>query len=302
MSEARHPERCAWCGGELGADADRLRGRIRCRRCGAATTDPWPDDAGLEDAYGTWYRPEQGGRFHFAGDALLGRTRGLLAARIDSIAPPGPVLDVGAGDGVLLDALRARGRRATGLERNSARPDFEPGPIETVGGDGEWAAVVLWHALEHLPRPRSAVREAARLLKPGGVLAIAVPNGESMQAEAFGDEWLHLDIPRHLVHLSTTTLSRGLAEDGFRVERVSSYRGGQIVVGWLAGLVGRMPGNLDLYQAMRRPEARSAPMGSGRRAASILAGVVMLPVAAACSGVEIARRRGGTIYVEARLG
>lgn len=301
MSDGAHPERCAWCGAELGAGAERLRGRIRCPGCGAATTDPWPDDAGLEDAYGTWYRPEAGGRFHFAGDALLGRTRGLLARRIDAIAPPGPVLDVGAGDGVLLDALRARGRAATGLERNSARPDFEQRPIEEVEGDGEWAAVVLWHSLEHLPRPRSAVRAAARLLQPDGVIAIAVPNGESLQAEAFGDDWLHLDIPRHLVHLSTGSLSRGLAEDGFRVERLSSFRGGQIVVGWLAGLVGRLPGNLDLYQAMRRPEARSAPMGPARRAATILAGVVMLPVAAACSVVEIARRRGGTIYVEARL-
>jgi SAM-dependent methyltransferase len=265
------------------------------------TTDPWPDDAGLAAAYGDWYRPDAGARFHFAGDALLGRTRGLLAPRIDEIAPPGPVLDVGAGDGTLLDALRKRGREATGLERNDARPDFEDKSIEEVSGDGTWAAVVLWHSLEHLPRPRAAIRAAARLLKPGGVLAVAVPNTDSLQAGAFGDDWLHLDIPRHLVHLSTGTLCAGLAEDGFRIERISNLRGGQIVVGWLDGLVGAMPGDLDLYQAMRRPEARVAPMGKGRRAASILAGVVMLPAAAACSVVEIAQRRGGTVYVEARL-
>ncbi len=265
------------------------------------TTDPWPDEAGLAAAYGDWYRPDAGARFHFAGDALLGRTRGLLAARIDAIAPPGPVLDVGAGDGTLLDAIRRRGREATGLERNAARPDFEDRPIEDVEGDGTWAAVVLWHSLEHLPEPRSAVRAAARLLMPGGVLAIAVPNSDSLQATTFGDDWLHLDIPRHLVHLSTRTLCRGLTEDGFRIERVSNLRGGQIVVGWLAGLVGALPGDLDLYQAMRRPEARLAPLSGGRRVASILAGVVMLPVAVACSVAEVARHRGGTIYVEARL-
>jgi hypothetical protein len=38
-----------------------------------------------------------------------------------------------------------------------------------------------------------------------------------------------------------------------------------------------------------------------RRAASILAGVVMLPIAVACSAYEVARRRAGTVYVEARL-
>jgi len=296
-----HPKRCAWCEAGLDTGAVQLRGRIRCDRCGAATTDPWPDETGLAAAYGDWYRPQAGGRFAFAGDALLGRTRGLLAARIDAIAPAGPVLDVGAGDGTLLDALHARGRKATGLERNAARPDFEDVPIEEVAGDGTWAAVVLWHSLEHLPRPRSAIRAAARLLKPGGIVAVAVPNTDSLQARAFGDDWLHLDIPRHLVHLSTGTLCRGLTEDGFRVERISNYRGGQIVVGWLAGLVGALPGGLDLYRAIRRPEARIAPMGTGRRTASILAGVVMLPFATACSIVEILTRRGGTVYVEARL-
>jgi SAM-dependent methyltransferase len=226
----------------------------------------------------------------------------LLATRIDEIAPPGPVLDVGAGEGTLLDALQARGREATGLERDSGRPDFRDEPIEDIEGDGQWAAVVLWHALEHLPRPGIAIREAARLLRPGGVIAIAIPNNASLQARAFGDEWLHLDLPRHLVHLSTRSLTDGLTAAGFRVERVSYARAGQIVVGWLDGLVGLLPGGLDLYASLRRPEARSEGVGTLARAAAIAAGVVLLPVAAACALVELCVRRGGTVYVEARLG
>jgi hypothetical protein len=188
-----------------------------------------------------------------------------------------------------------------GLERNPLRDDFRDQSPAEVEGDGEWAGVVFWHTLEHLPEPRTAVREAARLLGPGGVIAIAVPNTESIQARAFGDRWLHLDIPRHLVHLSTTTLCRGLEQEGFRIERVSPFRGGQIVIGWDAGLVSSLPGDLDLYQAVRRPDARIKPMGPGRRAASIAAGAVMLPIAAVCSAYEVMRRRPGTVYVEARL-
>ena len=127
----------------------------------------------LEAAYGDWYRPEGGSRFSFAGDAILKSTRGLLAGRIDSIAPPGPVLDVGAGDGTLLDALHRHGREATGLERSSDRADVRDDSLEDVGG--EWAAVIFWHSLEHLPEPGDAIRQAARLLKPGGVIAVAVP-------------------------------------------------------------------------------------------------------------------------------
>ena len=289
---------CVWCGAPLGPSAVRQGGRIRCAACGAATTDPWPSEEELSGAYGTWYRPDSGRRFGPLGDGLLRRTRGSLAARLDAIAPPGPVLDVGAGDGTLIDALAERGRAATGLERAATRPDLRDEPIEAM--DGEWAAVVFWHSLEHLPEPGEAIRHAARLLAPRGVLVVAVPDGDSLQARAFGDRWLHLDPPRHLVHLTGGALTSGLERRGLRVERVSSVRGGQIAIGWLDGLVGSLPGGLNLYQALRRPEARSAPLTRGQWTAALAAGVVLLPVAAVAAAAEVALRRSGTVYVEAR--
>ena len=294
-------EACVWCGAPLDASADRRAGRTVCSGCGAATTDPWPDEAELEAAYGGWYRPaDGGGRFDFAGDAILRRGRSMFAGRLDDVAPPGPILDVGAGDGVLLDALAARGRRVTGLERGDRRADFLDLPIEDVErGDG-WAAVVFWHSLEHMPQPRSAVREAFRLLAPGGVLIVVVPNTGSIQARVFGDRWLHLDIPRHLVHLSTATLRSGLAGDGFTIRAVSNLRSGQIVIGWLTGLVASLPGGLDLYQALRRPDARIEPMSRTRRLLSIAAGVALFPIAILGAAVEVVLGRGGTVYVEAR--
>ena len=292
------PARCVWCEAPLDDGSVHLQGRIRCRRCGAATTDPWPTADELEAAYGDWYRPEGGSRFSFAGDAILKSTRGLLAGRIDSIAPSGPVLDVGAGDGTLLDALHRRGREATGLERSSDRADVRDDSLEDVGG--EWAAVIFWHSLEHLPEPGDAIRQAARLLKPGGIIAVAVPNGESLQAAAFGDDWLHLDLPRHLVHLSATSLQAGLRGAGFAIERTSFSRGGQIVIGWLDGLVGRLPGRPSLYQALRRPPARKTPQSARPRTLAIAAAVLLLPVAWVAAAIEVAMRRGGTVYVEGR--
>ena len=293
-------EACAWCEAPL-EGAERLPPRLaRCRRCGALTTYPIPSGEELDRAYGEWYRPKGERRFSFLGDAILGRSRALLARRVDEVSPPGPVLDVGAGEGSLLDALRSRGREAVGLERAEHRSDMRDEPIEDVEGEGAWAAVIFWHSLEHLPRPASAVRAAARLLANGGVLFVAVPNTASLQARAFGSRWLHLDLPRHIVHLSTHALVTELGAAGFRIERVSQARGGQIVIGWLDGLVGALPGNLRLYQALRRPSARSAAIPRGKRLAALAAGVILLPVAAILSLLEIALRRGGTIYVEGR--
>lgn len=292
---------CVWCGAPLGDDRVRLRGRTRCARCGAATTDPWPSEERLDDAYGAWYRPAAGRRFGLVGDALLTRSRAAIAGRIDEIAPKGPVLDVGAGEGALLDALERRGRTALGLERDPERDGMLAGPLSDVEGDGEWAAVVFWHSLEHLPEPGGAIDEAARLLRPGGVAIVAVPNTDSLQARAFGDRWLHLDLPRHLVHLPLRALLDRLRGEGFEIERVSHVRAGQIVIGWLAGLVGMLPGQPDLYQALRRPEARREHLTPSRGAVALAAGALLLPVAATCAVVEVALRRSGTVYVEARL-
>lgn len=289
---------CAWCGVAFDGRETRLEGRVRCPDCGAATTDPWPSGLELDEAYGTWYRPESGRRFSFVGDALLDRTRAALAARVDAIAPPGRVLDVGAGDGVLMDALRLRGREVLGLERGSRREDMRDEPLDRI--EGEWAAVVFWHALEHLPDPGDAIGQAARLLTPGGVVVIAVPDSSSLQALVFGDDWLHLDLPRHLVHLRAATLRAGLRRAGLRVERESHLRGGQIVIGWLDGLVRRLPGQLNLYQALRRLPAQSRSFSPAQRLGSIAAGVVLLPLALVCGAFEVALGRSGTVYVEAR--
>lgn len=289
-------ERCQWCGAPLGAGAARVNATTLCPRCGAATSDP-VGDAELDRAYAGWYRPDAG-RFSGPGDAILRRSRAHLARRLDEVAPEGPVLDVGSGDGALLDALAARGRSVVGLERASSRPDVRSGEVSEI--EGPWAAIVLWHALEHLGDAGAALAHLSTTLAPGGVIVIAMPNPGSLQARAFGDRWLALDPPRHRVHVPAPALLARLRDLGLRVERVSHLRGGQAVFGWLHGLVGSLPRHPDLYDAIRRPAARSAPLSAGARAGALAAAVVLLPVAAALALGEAALRRGGSTYVEAR--
>ena len=297
LERTSEPQTCAWCEATLGTDATPLRGRVRCRSCGVANTHPWPTDAELSEAYSGWYRPASG-RFSGVGDALLRHTRGRLARRLDRIAPPGPVLDVGAGDGALLDALATHGRDALGLEREATRPDVLAAELTDI--DGEWAAIVFWHSLEHLRHPGQAIDRAVALLKPRGVLVIAVPNADSLQAEVFGDSWLALDLPRHLVHLPARTVVDRARQGSLRVERLSYWRGGQVVFGWLHGLVGALPSHPDLYDAIRRPEAQRSRQSGRSRVLTLAAGIMLLPVAAAAAVIEILIGRGGTIYVEAR--
>lgn len=290
---------CAWCGHRFDGNDEYLPGRSRCARCGVATTSSWPSDEQLGAAYEGWYRPAAG-RFFWVGDEALKRTRSALVSRLDKTLPRGPVLDVGAGDGTLIAAFSQHGRQAVGVDPYAAEnhPSVRAMPFEDI--TGAWSAVIFWHSLEHLRQPVRSLRHAADLVVPGGVLIVAMPNAASLQARLFGDRWLHLDLPRHLVHICPRALVSELEALGLKVERVSYLRGGQVLFGWLHGLVGLLPGHPDLYDAIRRTEAQQRRQNTAMRLYTLAAAVAALPFAAAGTAIEVAAHSGGTIYVEAR--
>ncbi|HEX6390146.1 MAG TPA: class I SAM-dependent methyltransferase, partial [Solirubrobacteraceae bacterium] len=263
---------CPWCDAPLPPARRAEWHVVACPTCGVGVTRPWPTDAQLADAY-AGYRPASG-RFGGPTEALLRATRSRLAQRIDAIAPTGPVLDVGAGDGTLLDALARVGRTATGLERDvrDARMlDVDPWELPA---DERYAAIVCWHSLEHLREPGRALHALTARLASGGVLIVAVPNWASLQARAFGEDWLALDLPRHLVHLPRAALLHRLGALGLVTERVSDWRGGQVAFGWGHGLVRRFPGQPSLYDALRREEARMTAQPRRMRMRAIALGAV----------------------------
>lgn len=81
-------------------------------------------------------------------------------------------------------------------------------------------AIVLWHAFEHLRRPLDVLEAAAANLRPGGVLAVAVPNPESLGLRLMGARWAHLDAPRHLTLVPLATLTALAAAAGLEAAAV----------------------------------------------------------------------------------
>ena len=137
---------------------------------------------------------------------------------------PGRLLDVGAGRGDLGVVLGGKGWDVTGLEPSAAACEegrrrgvtMVQGTLGDAQLEGSYDAVVFQHALEHVVEPRFDVARAFDLLRPGGMLFVAVPNFGSEQARRFGNAWFHLDLPRHRSHFTATGLERLLAGTGFR--------------------------------------------------------------------------------------
>lgn len=130
--------------------------------------------------------------------------------------PPGRLLDVGCGTGDLAAIFGRRGWSVAGIEPSGAAAEHARAiGVEAVAGtladaawgDGEFDAILFNHSLEHIDDPAGAVADAARLLRPGGLLAIAVPNFGSWHRRLFGSAWFQLDLPRHLQHFDRKSLS-----------------------------------------------------------------------------------------------
>jgi Methyltransferase domain len=236
---------CAWCEQPLAGELLRPLGRLRCGHCGARTVAGWPSDAELARQERTLHASRRDGgdataRLCSLGEAARRRARRRLAARIERVAPPGAVLEVGSGDGMLLEALRATGRRVTGIAR-PARDGVHDAEITELGG--RYAAIVFWQSLGRLRAPGTALEHAAALLKPGGLLAIAQPSATREQARAFADR-LARGLPRERVQIPEQTLLARLRGLGLEVEHVDHvldadrFVAGQAAFGWLHGLLG----------------------------------------------------------------
>src|SRR2546426_3083414 len=110
-----------------------------------------------------------------------------LLDRADRQATPGRLLDVGCGGGHFMTDAAERGRRPVGsdLSRGACVTARQTtgAPVVQAEADalpfrtGAFDAVTLINVLDHTTRPLAVVREAARVLRPGGLLVVRVPNG-----------------------------------------------------------------------------------------------------------------------------
>ena len=132
-------------------------------------------------------------------------SRFLTCARLSRVAKhlEGEVLDAGCGYGELLDYLPTPVQAVTLLDRSPERlprlqtrlargtvnAKFLLGDIaigEIALPDASFDTVVMAALLEHLKIPGAALREARRLLKPGGSLVLTTPTPLGGRLHAWG--------------------------------------------------------------------------------------------------------------------
>ena len=131
----------------------------------------------------------------------------------------GSLLDIGAGTGDFLKQAKTANWNVFGIEPNKSARDlaFKKG-IELKENIDDYKeqtfdVITLWHVLEHLPNLEETIKKIESLLKPNGVLIIAVPNFKSYDAAYYKNHWAAFDAPRHLWHFSRNSMKKLFSEN-----------------------------------------------------------------------------------------
>jgi SAM-dependent methyltransferase len=224
--------------------------------------DPIPERALDPGAYGHgYYEPWQGReerpRLH------LWRRR---LRQVERRAAAGSLLDIGCGDGLFLKVARDAGWQVEGIEfspEGARRASERLGRPVAVGDlarggmlRGPFDVVTLWHVLEHLPDAAAMLEAARRRLRPGGLLAVAVPNLDNLPMQAAYRLARRRRLPLyeegarepHLSHFSPGTLAMALRRHAFAGVEVVADRCALTVpkrlIDAAAALLSRLSGRL----------------------------------------------------------
>lgn len=202
---------------------------VQCQDCGLCFTNPRPSVRSIASFYPPSYPPHLQ-----APRTMTARAGRRLLRLLGAVDPAGQathqgarrLLDFGCGSGRFLVGARAHGWQTTGMEVSvvAKRAAAETG-VPVIQGTlphadleaGSFDVITMRHSLEHVHEPLETLRQAYRLLAPGGKILVVVPNIGGLPFRWFGRAWVGLDLPRHLTHFTPRTLRRMLACAGFEV-------------------------------------------------------------------------------------
>lgn len=244
-------EQCVLCGASRARPDKRFANILglvqpydvqRCGGCGLRWLSPRPSEAAYQRLYAYENYFDSSLTPATYEDVARGRAA-YFSKRVKKIERfignngPLDILDVGAATGMFVNEALIRGHRAAGIElsaggREQARYNYgvelEGTRLEDLAGEDDFDVIHMNHVFEHLPDPRQVLENCRRLLRPGGLLLIEVPQQIDNDIERI-KRLLGLKPPRfdlfsihHTYFFNVHTLRALLESQDFRVASLST--------------------------------------------------------------------------------
>jgi SAM-dependent methyltransferase len=225
---------------------------VRCGDCGHVYVSPRLRQDIVADIYARFWKKYQPAELKADSFALY------LCRQLRALTGGGRLLDFGCGWGNYLAAAREVGFDAVGIEVDRAKVNFalqhglnavQADLLDRTLPEGSFDAAIAQQVFEHLYDPVPHLEELRRILKPGGVLFLSVPNYGGLAAKLKGARWDMLSPVGHVRYFTRRTLAKFLVDHGFALERKRYLR--RFEHGFLNNLVYRgivfLENELDFY-------------------------------------------------------
>ncbi|MBA3705484.1 MAG: class I SAM-dependent methyltransferase [Bacteroidetes bacterium] len=205
---------------------------VQCNSCGFKFTNPRPE----ENKLGKYYKSEtyishsntKKGFINYTYQAIRKYTLLKKLQLISKYYKTGKILDIGCGTGEFLNIFKRAKWDTLGIEpdENARKMAIEKydlmikSELEIKDLEDETFDVIsMWHVLEHVPKLHERIEDLKRLIKPNGIIIVAVPNHASLDAKIYAQYWAAYDLPRHLYHFSSNDIEAIFKKHGLTVFR-----------------------------------------------------------------------------------
>ena len=221
-----HSDRCYVCRGKLHNPYFKDKSFRECKRCGLGQYLAHPTSEELKTFYDAQYGQYtyseefqvkfEKGDFHNSARHFIGKLKSY-STEVETI------LDFGSGKPYLAKAIESLGVQCFACDLSFEKEDQESifhsrfyGHLEEVPVD-LFDAIHASHVLEHLMDPRRIISEFYERLRDGGILYLAVPNWNSIDARRDREDWVWYHYPSHLWQFTMQSLSLILETSGFAI-------------------------------------------------------------------------------------
>jgi 2-polyprenyl-3-methyl-5-hydroxy-6-metoxy-1,4-benzoquinol methylase len=207
---------------------------VKCKKCSLVFVHPYPNYEKLkrhyaDNYYEEWLAAQRKKRIKMWNRRLK---------RLENCRERGSILDVGCGEGTFLQVAKKNDWTINGTELSAYGAKYATNllGVEIFCGElydakfpeNSFDVITMWHVLEHVTDPKGYLTEIKRILKPDGLLIIAVPNvNDLLMRIAYRivkrrriKLFLRGEKEVHLYHFSPKTIKAYLDTTGFECMRL----------------------------------------------------------------------------------
>ena len=114
------------------------------------------------------------------------------------------ILDVGAGDASFGKYMSKHGYSVDSYDKYSKQA------LSKIPTKKKYDIITFWHSIEHFHDINELFSDLSKTTHNNTIFIIALPNFNAIDRKIFKHKWIAFDVPRHLYHFSSYSLSKYL--------------------------------------------------------------------------------------------